>query len=434
MIRFQLSKLTQWKNSTNRKPLIIRGARQVGKTWLMKEFGKTAYKQVAYINFESAKSLKNLFVSDFDIKRIITAIQIETELQILATDTLIIFDEIQECEGAITSLKYFQENAPEYHIVAAGSLLGVALHKNTSFPVGKVDFLDLFAMSFGEFLLALNKKSLSDLLLSNDWITIAGFKTKYIDLLRQYYFIGGMPEAVYSFAQEGNFTKVREIQSRILSAYEQDFSKHAPHEIVPRIRMVWQSIPSQLAKENKKFIYGAIKQGARAKEFEMAIAWLLDSGLIFKVNRASKPAIPLIAYEDIAAFKLYLLDVGLLGAMGNIDIKTILEGNKIFQEFKGAIAEQYVLQQLKCSLDIPVYYWSTAKSTAEIDFLVQSAQNIVPIEVKAEENLQAKSLKSYQQQYNPNISIRTSMSDYRVDEWLTNLPLYAVESYWKQTK
>lgn len=431
MERFQFEKLITWKKSNGRKPMIIRGARQVGKTWLMKQFGEREYTATAYINFESSKTLQNLFADDFDIKRIITAIQIETGVQINPENTLIIFDEIQECEGAITSLKYFFENAPQYHILAAGSLLGVALHQHTSFPVGKVDFLDLHPLSFGEFLLALDKKPLYDLLLSRDWTLITSFKTKFIELLRQYYYIGGMPEAVYSFANENDFKKVRDIQTRILSAYEQDFSKHAPHEIVPRIRMIWQSIPSQLAKENKKFIYGVLKQGARAKEFEMAMSWLIDSGLIYKVNRASKPALPLIAYMDISAFKIYILDVGLLGAMGNIDIKTLIEGNTIFQEFKGAMTEQYVLQQLKSCGNLSIYYWATEKSGAEIDFMVQHGENVIPIEVKAEENLQAKSLKSFYQQYKPAVSIRTSMSDYRTDDWLINLPLYAIENYWK---
>lgn len=431
MERFQFEKLITWKKSNGRKPLIIRGARQVGKTWLMKQFGEREYTATAYINFESSKTLQKLFADDFDIKRIITAIQIETGVQINPENTLIIFDEIQECEGAITSLKYFFENAPQYHILAAGSLLGVALHQQTSFPVGKVDFLDLHPLSFGEFLLALDKKPLYDLLLSRDWTLITSFKTKFIELLRQYYYIGGMPEAVFSFTNENDFKKVRDIQTRVLSAYEQDFSKHAPHDIVPRIRMIWQSIPSQLAKENRKFIYGVLKQGARAKEFEMAMAWLIDSGLIYKVNRASKPALPLIAYMDISAFKIYILDVGLLGAMGNIDIKTLIEGNSIFQEFKGAMTEQYVLQQLKSCENLSIYYWSTEKSGAEIDFMVQHGENVIPIEVKAEENLQAKSLKSFYQQYKPPVSIRTSMSDYRTDEWLTNLPLYAIENYWK---
>lgn len=431
MERFQYRKLIEWKRSNVRKPLIIRGARQVGKTWLMKQFGAHEYSVTAYINFESSKALKNLFSDDFDIKRIIRAIEIETGVQVNPENTLIIFDEIQECEGAITSLKYFFENAPQYHILAAGSLLGVALHKHTSFPVGKVDFLDLCPLSFGEFLLASNKKSLYDLLESQDWTLITSFKLKFIESLRQYYYIGGMPEAVFSFVNESDFKKVREIQNRILSAYEQDFSKHAPYEIVPRIRMIWHSIPSQLAKENRKFIYGMLKKGARAKDFEMALTWLIDAGLIYKINRVSKPAMPLIAYMDISAFKIYLLDVGLLGAMGNIDIKTLLEGNSIFQEFKGAITEQYALQQLKNFENLSVCYWSNEKSSSEIDFMVQYEGNVIPVEVKSEENLQAKSLKSFQQQFKPAISIRTSMSDFRIDDWLNNLPLYAFGNYWK---
>ena len=431
MERFQFEQLLAWKNSSSRKPLIIKGARQVGKTWLMKEFGKREYLQTAYINFESSASLKHLFSTDFDIQRIISAIQIETEVQIDAKTTLIIFDEIQACEAAITSLKYFFENAPQYHIIAAGSLLGVALHYKTSFPVGKIEFLDLHPLSFGEFLLAVHKKSLYNLLTTKDWSLVAGFKLKFEELLRQYFYIGGMPEVVSSFSIENDFKKVRTIQLQILNAYEQDFSKHAPNETVPRIRMIWQAIPSQLARENKKFVYGLLKQGARAKEYEMAIAWLVDAGMIYKVNRASKPALPLIAYMDVPAFKLFFLDVGLLAAMGNIDSKTLIEGHQIFQEFKGGITEQYVLQQLKTIEELPVYYWSSEKSTAEIDFLVQFSENVIPIEVKAEENLQAKSLKSFHLQYKPSISIRTSMSDYRIDQWLTNLPLYAIEFYWK---
>ncbi|MFZ4414463.1 MAG: ATP-binding protein [Bacteroidales bacterium] len=431
MERFQFEQLLAWKNSCNRKPLIIKGARQVGKTWLMKEFGKREYLQTAYINFESSASLKHLFSTDFDIQRIISAIQIETEVQIDAKTTLIIFDEIQACEAAITSLKYFFENAPQYHIIAAGSLLGVALHYKTSFPVGKIEFLDLHPLSFGEFLLAVHKKALYNLLTTKDWSLVAGFKLKFAELLRQYFYIGGMPEVVSSFSIENDFKKVRTLQLQILNAYEQDFSKHAPNETVPRIRMIWQAIPSQLARENKKFVYGLLKQGARAKEYEMAIAWLVDAGMIYKVNRASKPALPLIAYMDVAAFKLFFLDVGLLAAMGNIDSKTLIEGHQIFQEFKGGITEQYVLQQLKTIEELPVYYWSSEKSTAEIDFLIQFSENVIPIEVKAEENLQAKSLKSFQLQYKPAISIRTSMSDYRIDQWLTNLPLYAIEFYWK---
>ena len=426
MRRTAMQVLLSWKNKPGRKPLIIRGARQVGKTWLMKEFGKNEYAQTAYVNFESSKLLKALFVDNFDIQRIITALQIETGVQINAGNTLIIFDEIQEAEGAITSLKYFCENAPQYHIVAAGSLLGVALQKHTSFPVGKVEFLDLHPLNFPEFLMALDQQPLLGLLKSRDWTIITSFKEKYIQLLRQYYYIGGMPETVLSFKTQNDFKEVRVIQKRILSAYEQDFSKHAPIEIVPRIRMLWNSIPAQLAKENKKFMYGAVKSGSRAKDYELALAWLIDCGLVHKVSRASKPGIPLKAYEDVAAFKLFIADVGLMGAMGDIDVRTLIEGNVIFEEFKGALTEQYVLQQLLTMPELAIYYWSAERSTAEVDFLIQSSGEVIPIEVKAEENLKAKSLKTFCQKYSPKTAIRTSMSDFRKEDWLTNLPLYAI--------
>lgn len=426
-----MQELISWKNKAVRKPLIIRGARQVGKTWLMKEFGKNEYRQTVYVNFESSKLLKTLFAENFDVNRIITALQIETGIQIDPENTLIIFDEIQEAEGAITSLKYFCENAPHYHIVAAGSLLGVAMHKHISFPVGKVEFLDLYPLSYTEFLLALNQQPLQNLLNSGDWTLIKSFREKYIQILRHYYFIGGMPEAVNSFRIQNDFKEVRDIQKRILTAYEHDFSKHAPNDIIPRIRMLWNSIPSQLARENKKFIYGAVKPGSRAKDYELALSWLIDCGLVHKVCRASKPGIPLKAYEDYSAFKLFTADVGLLGAMCDIDVRTLLEGNKIFGEFKGALTEQYVLQQLITLPDLAIYYWSAERSTAEIDFLVQYSGEVIPMEVKAEENLHAKSLKTFFQKYSPSQAIRASMSDFRKEDWLTNVPLYAISEIQK---
>ena len=426
MFRSAMYDLVKWKNNRNRKPLLIRGARQVGKTWLMKEFGKRHYEKYAYINFENNERMKGLFGSDFDLERIITALQIETGVTIDAGNTLIIFDEVQEVPQALTSLKYFYENAPKYHIIAAGSLLGVALHPGTSFPVGKVEFMNLYPLDFLEFISARGKDELVKLLESKDFDLITNFKGKYIDLLKQYYYIGGMPEVVASFIEENDYSKVREIQKRILLAYEQDFSKHAPNEVVPRIRMLWLSIPAQLAKENRKFIYGLIRQGARAREYELAMTWLIDCGLLCKVGRVSKPGMPLIAYQDFNAFKLFLLDVGLLGAMSDLDIKSLLEGNKIFEEFKGALTEQYVLQQLVATKKIIPYYWSAARGSAEVDFLFQSDSDIVPLEVKAAENLQAKSLKSYYQKYEPKYAIRTSMSNYRQEKWLTNVPLYAV--------
>jgi len=425
MERELLQNLIIWKNKDDRKPLIIRGARQVGKTWLMKEFGKSHYKHIAYVNFETALSLHGIFESGFETDKFIMALKIESGTDIIPGETLIILDEIQECEAAITSLKYFQENANQYHIVAAGSLLGVALHKNRSFPVGKVDFLDLHPLNFSEFLTAVNEPQLLDLLHNKNWDLITGFKTKFIDLLKQYYYVGGMPEAVLTFINQKDFEKVREKQLNILAAYEQDFSKHAPHEIVPRIRLVWKSLPSQLAKENRKFIYGNLKKGARAREFELAIEWLTDAGIVHKVSRCNKPVLPLIAYEVLSDFKLFLLDVGLLAAMGNLDIQTLIADQSLFEEFKGAITEQYVLQQLKSIDQLPVYYWSAEKATAEIDFLIQYQNRIIPIEVKAAENLKAKSLKAYYQKFNPEISIRTSLSDYRKEDWLVNLPLYA---------
>jgi len=426
MERNAINDLISWKNNSNRKPLIIRGARQVGKTWLMKEFGKTTYAQTAYVNFESSKRLKLLFMENFDIARIIMALEIETGIPINPSNTLLIFDEIQEAEGAISSLKYFHENAPQYHIIAAGSLLGVALHANSSFPVGKVEFLDMHPFTYSEFLRALGQQSLENLLQSGDWVLIKSFKDKFIQLLKQYYYIGGMPEAIASFIQHNDFSIVRDIQKRILLAYELDFSKHAPSDIVPRIRMLWNSIPAQLSRENKKFIYGAVKTGSRAKDYELALSWLLDCGLIHKVTRAVKPGIPLKAYEESTAFKLFIEDVGLLAAMGDIDIRTILEGNRIFEEFKGALTEQYVMQQLIANKELAIYYWTAERATAEIDFLVQHSGRVIPLEVKAKENLQAKSLQVFVQKYKPSLAIRTSMSDYRMEEWLINLPLYAI--------
>lgn len=425
MQRRQYNSLINWKMSTARKPLLIKGARQVGKTWLMKAFGKGEYDKCVYINLESNKRLQQIFSGDFDIPRIITALEIESSVTIEAHNTLIILDEIQEAPGAITSLKYFYENAPEYHIISAGSLLGVALNRQTSFPVGKVDFLELFPLSFPEFLEAKGETRLLKLLVSKDWQLITSFKSKYIQFLKEYYYVGGMPEAVWSFVQNNNFEEARSVQTKILAAYEQDFSKHAPNEIVPRIRMLWNSIPAQLSRENKKFIYGAVKPGARSKDYELAMSWLIDCGLIHKVNRVAKPAIPLKAYEDFSAFKLFLVDTGLMSAMADLDVRTLIDGNILFQEFKGALTEQYVLQQL-ISEGWSVYYWSAENATAEIDFLVQGTGTLLPIEVKAEENLKAKSLKLFHQKYHPAKSFRTSMSDYREEDWLINFPLYAI--------
>jgi predicted AAA+ superfamily ATPase len=426
MKRSAIEFLKEWKLNQRKKPLIIRGARQVGKTWLMKEFANNEYNQSIYINFEVNKRMAGIFKDGFDLERIKLAIQIETGKQLDAEGSLLIFDEIQEAPEALSALKYFNEYAPALDIITAGSLLGVALHSNASFPVGKVDFFDLYPMNFYEYLEALNETSLIVLLKNGDWPMIRDFKSKYIQLLKQYYYTGGMPEAVLSFSQNNDFQEVRKIQKRILMAYEQDFSKHAPIAIVPRIRMLWNSIPGQLARENKKFIYGLLRHGARAKEYEIALTWLLDSGLIHKINRVNKPSIPLIAYEDRSAFKLFLVDVGLLAAMGDLDVRTLLEGSSVFTEFKGALTEQFVLQQLLTDKRNAIYYWTSEKSSAEIDFLLQIQGKVFPVEVKAEENLQAKSLKVYAQKYTPIKAIRTSMTDYYEQDWMTNLPLYAI--------
>ncbi|HDS07534.1 MAG TPA: ATP-binding protein [Bacteroides sp.] len=426
MERYAMRELEKWKSNPDRKPLIIRGSRQVGKTWLMKEFAARQYQHTAYINFESSKPLRNLFAEDYDVQRIIAAVRIETGVPVEPGKTLIIFDEIQEAEGAVTSLKYFHENAPHYHIISAGSLLGMATQRNVSFPVGMVEFLDLFPLNFEEFLRGLGHQSLADLILSEEWDLIRNFRIKLIQHLRSYYYVGGMPEAVLTHGKKNDLREVRDVQKNILIAYENDFSKHAPPEVAPRIRMLWNSIPAQLAKENKKFIYNALKPGARSKDYEIALSWLVDSGLVHQVFRVSKPGIPLKAYQDISAFKLFITDAGLLCAMGDVDPRTLLEGNVIFGEFKGALTEQYVLQQLKTIPGLPVYYWSAERSTSEIDFLIQHNGRVIPVEVKAEENLKAKSLKVYSQKFSPATAIRTSMSDFRRGEWMINLPLYAI--------
>ena len=426
MYREKIKELEEWKNSKDRMPLIIRGARQVGKTWIMKEFGKNNYKKVAYVNFDGNTRMTRLFEGDFDIDRIIQGLKIETQVDIDAKDTLLIFDEIQEVPKALTSLKYFCENARQFHILAAGSLLGVALHEGTSFPVGKVDFIDLYPLNFQEFLLAIGEEKLVTILNEKDWDLISIFKDKLISYLREYYFIGGMPAAINKYVETKDYKQVRNVQLKLLQAYEEDFSKHAPNEIVPRLKMLWNSIPAQLAKENKKFIYGLIKEGARAKEYELALSWLIDCGLIYKIDRVAKPNIPLIAYQDTSAFKLYVLDIGILGAMTRINEKILLEGNEIFTEFKGSFTEQFVLTELKSNKDIPIFYWSAEKATAEIDFVIQLGTNVIPIEVKASENLQAKSLKTFIEKYKTTKNVRTSMSNYRKEEKLINIPLYSI--------
>ncbi len=427
MYRIAMEKLYKWKERSNRKPLIIEGARQVGKTWLMKEFGKKAYEDVVYINFDANSKMAELFGADLNTERLIMGIELYIGRKIKAESTLLIFDEIQEVPRALSSLKYFYEDAPQYNIVCAGSLLGIALHGGTSFPVGKVDFLSLYPLSFKEFIMATIGERYAQLLDSGDYDMIKAFKQTYTDALKQYHFVGGMPEAVLSFSQNKDFNEVRDIQKRILFAYEQDFSKHAPIDIVPKIRMIWNSIPSQLAKENKKFIYGLVREGGRAKEYETAIMWLSDCGLVHKVSRVNTAEIPLKAYEDLKAFKLFIVDVGLLGCMVGLKQGVLLDGNELFVEFKGALTEQYVCQQLSTLEDLNVYYYTNDRGSCEIDFLIDTGEKIVPVEVKAETNLKAKSLRSYCDRFSPELAVRTSMSDYKKESWLVNLPLYAIE-------
>ena len=393
----------------------------------MKEFGRSAYRDMVYINFDSNSRMAELFASDLNTDRLIMGIELYAGKKIDPDSTLLIFDEVQEVPRARSSLKYFYENAPQYHIICAGSLLGIALHEGTSFPVGKVDFLELYPLSFREFLMAVTGIQFAKLLDSQDYKMITSFKQTYIEALKQYYFIGGMPEAVENFTEERDFYEVREVQKRILEAYEQDFSKYAPLEIVPKIRMVWNSIPSQLAKENKKFLYGLVREGGRAKEYETAIMWLCDCGLVYKIERVKGGGIPMKAYVDQKAFKLFVVDVGLLGCMTGLSPKILLDGNDLFTEFKGALTEQYVCQQIKTLENLSIYYYTNDRGSCEVDFVVDTGERTVPVEVKAEVNLKAKSLKTYYEKYQPEISIRTSMADYRPEEWLMNLPLYAIE-------
>lgn len=428
MYRIAIEKLHQWKTSKYRKPLIIEGARQVGKTWLMKEFGKSAYKDAIYINFDANAQMADLFAADLNPARLIMGLELYAGRKIDSENTLLIFDEVQEVPRALSSLKYFYEDAPQYHIICAGSLLGIALHQGTSFPVGKVDFLKLYPLSYKEFLMATGNERFAELLNRREYDMITSFKQTYIDSLKQYYFVGGMPEAVQIFSEDRDFNEVRSVQKRILAAYEQDFSKHAPNEIVPKIRMIWNSIPSQLAKENKKFIYGLVREGGRAKDYETAIMWLSDCGLIHKVSRVHTSGIPLKAYEDLKAFKLFIVDVGLLGCMTGLRQQTLLDRNNLFSEFKGALTEQYVCQQLKTLEDLGIYYYTNDRGSCEVDFVIDTGENIIPIEAKAEINLKSKSLKVYQEKFKPEISVRTSMADYKEESWLYNLPLYAIET------
>jgi len=424
--RLAYRKLIEWKNKADRKPLIVGGARQVGKTWLLNEFGNNEYESMAYINCDKTADMKNLF-SDYDTERLIRAFSSLTGVNIKPETTLIVLDEIQVVPAAITALKYFCENASEYHIAVAGSLLGIGLHEGTGFPVGKVDEISIYPLSFKEFVKALDKDMLVRSMEGHRWSELSTLSSTYIDLLRQYYYVGGMPEAVKSYIEEGDLNKVRSIQNQILADYRKDFSKHVPDKILPKVNMVWDSVPAQLAKENKKFVYGAIKKGARAKEFENAIQWLIDAGLLYKVLRVKKVEKPLKFYEDIDAFKLFILDVGLLGAMSDVSSRDVLVNNNAFVEYKGAFTEQYVLQEIK-AIGEKVYYYSRDNSTLEIDLIVQK-DYVYPLEVKAEENLKSKSLKTIYEENNSLKPIRVSMAGYREQDWVVNVPLYLVAEY-----
>lgn len=425
MERSIYSSLKKWKESPTRKPLILQGARQVGKTYILKEFGAREYSEVVYINCDDNNDVQNMFV-DYDVDRIIRSMSAISGVSIKPSTTLLILDEIQEVERGLASLKYFCEKAPEYHVAVAGSLLGITLHEGTSFPVGKVDMLYMYPMDFEEFLLAMGKEQLVELLRSKSWAALTPLRGMLTELLRQYYFVGGMPEAVKTYVERGDIWEVRSIHSKIIDAYRNDMSKHVPKQQVQRINMVWNSIPSQLARDNKKFIYGALRKGARANDFEIAIQWLVDSGLVHKVHRISKPVVPLKFYEDMASFKLFLLDCGLLGALSETPPEQILIGDNVFEEYKGAFTENYVLQQLKSLPRTFVYYYSNDNSTLEIDFVVQHEAHVIPIEVKAEENLRAKSLRQFVTDNSGLHGVRFSMSDYREQDWLTNVPLWAV--------
>jgi predicted AAA+ superfamily ATPase len=424
--------LQKWKSQSSRKPLIIQGARQVGKTWLMKEFGRNEYPQTAYFNFESTRELKAIFSQGYNTQQILQALNILVGFTLSPKDTLIIFDEIQACPEAITALKYFQEEQGEYSIFAAGSLLGVAIHQGVSFPVGKVEFMTLYPLSFHEFLNALGRTDLLNALQTADAKLIEIFRLQYIELLKQYYFVGGMPEAVKEFAESKDYLRTRIIQANILNAYENDFSKHAPISLLPRIRMVWQSIVGQLAKENSKFIYNVLRSGARAKDFELAIEWLKDSGLIHKVTRISKAGFPINAYADWSDFKIYLNDVGLLCAMGELNPQMLLKENDLFTEFKGTISEQFILQHL-LSQSHQAFYWSPDMGNSEVDFVIQKDNLIIPIEVKASENLKSRSLRVYFDKYQPPVCIRTSLAGYKKQEWMHNIPLYGFQQWLSQS-
>lgn len=417
-----MKKLEEWKKSGH-KPLLILGARQTGKSWLMEEFGHKNYRNVIHVELEDTPVFKAMFENVTDPGRILSLLEVYSQSKIDPEDSLVILDEIQETPNALTSLKYFNEKAPEYHVMAAGSYLGTSIHKKQSFPVGKVEILELKPMSFYEFLLALGQSGLANLIQERKVEEAQVFESRLKDLLGYYYFVGGMPEAVSVFAETHDLVKVRSTQNTLLTEYRKDFSKHIPTAELVKVYQVWDSVPEQLAKENKKFIYGELKKGARASQYEAAIQWLVDTGLLYKINRIDRPFLPLKAYEDHRAFKLYFLDVGLLGAAAGLQPETLLDGSIFFVEFKGALSEQFVLQELKLQTD-SVYYWSASKSKGEVDFVIEDGGKVWPIEVKSGTNAQSKSLRSFIEKYGLKQGIRLSLLPYRKQDWLTNFPFY----------
>lgn len=436
MNRHAEQQLLEWKKNPSRKPLLLMGARQVGKTWLMLEFGRKYFRDVAYISFDSNENMRLAFEGGYDVKRILLMLQAETAMRIHPEETLIIFDEVQECPRALTSLKYFCENAREYHIMAAGSLLGLQVNSGSGFPVGKVDMINLYPMTFSEFLEAEGQENLAHLAAIRDWNMVEAFGSRFTDLLKQYYFVGGMPEAVSTFVRTHDFTAVRKVHQNLLTGYRKDFSKHAPKELSPRLSQIWNSIPQQLARENKKFICKDVAPGLRMRDIENALQWLTDAGLIHIVHRLTKPAFPPAAYRD-KVFKVYFADVGLLAAMADLQAQTIVEGNRIFTEFRGALAEQYVQQELRACSEKELFYWSSNQSDVEIDFVFSNGAALVPVEVKAEINLRAKSLLTFCRKQQVKLALRTSMAPYAVNEvpgktedenfTLFDIPLYAIE-------
>lgn len=427
MERLIMNKLIEWKGKKNRKPLILNGARQVGKTWLLKEFGKRNYENVAYFLCDKDEEINKIFSSNFDIERILIQLSARWGKDIRPEKTLIVFDEIQSSPRVLEGLKFFCEDAPNYHVAVAGSLLGISLHQGSSFPVGKVDMIRVFPLNFEEFLMAKGQKRLVDILFQKDYESINTLKETYEKFLRQYYFVGGMPAAVLAHVENEGIEEVRSIQQQILFDYTRDFSKHLSKADVARVNLVWQGMPAQLFKENKKFIYGVLKEGGRAKEFETAIQWLIDTGLVYKVNRCKMAKMPLKAYEDFSAFKLFLCDCGLLGALSEIPASQMLVSDEAIKEYKGGFTEQYVLQQLISKDRGSIYYYSAENSRLEIDFLIQNEGKIVPIEVKAEGNVRANSFTEYLRNNPDTHGIRYSMLPYIKQEHFDNLPLWAID-------